>query len=44
MIVYKQWETRGKKSFYTYVRTWEGWFLLGLVPLYVKQIDEVRHY
>lgn len=36
MIVYKMWFTESIDSKYRKVtKTWGGWFLLGLIPLYI---------
>jgi hypothetical protein len=37
MIVYKRWEKRLKGGLI--VERWEGWFLFGLIPLYLKRVD-----
>ena len=36
MIVKYIWLTSKKAGIYNYTRTWEGWFLLGFIPLYIK--------
>lgn len=35
MVVSRYWRTG--RIFYKY---WKGWFLLGFIPLYIKQIEE----
>jgi hypothetical protein len=41
MVVYRRWEKRrrvDKKAGFIYERTiWEGWFLFGIIPLYIRQ-------
>lgn len=40
MIVKYMWTTqRGPKYRPTSERTWQGWFLLGIVPLYVRCVE-----
>lgn len=36
MIVYKFWSTTKYESIYCVTRNWEGWFLLGFIPLFVR--------
>lgn len=43
MIVYRWWSTTKKKSIYTYTYRWEGWFLFGLIPLFVRMTKEERY-
>ena len=42
MIVYKQWIKYYKKYNSNYIKdkyfTYEGWFLFGIIPLYIKRI------
>lgn len=38
MIVYKKWIREKKRSIFTYETQWEGWFLFGIIPLYVRQV------
>lgn len=44
MIVYKFWQKRvyDKKRFGSPLRyeVWEGWFLFGFIPLYIKKVSE----
>ena len=35
MIIYKQWKKSSSLGAKTY--TYEGWFLFGLVPLYIRR-------
>ena len=42
MITYKTWSSRTRDGYYTVRREWEGWFLFGLFPLYIRQINESR--
>jgi hypothetical protein len=35
MIVYKRWQKRLKGG--SIVEQWEGWFLFGFIPLYIRQ-------
>lgn len=48
MIVYKTWYARptpsrpySVASHFSRVR-WEGWFLLGFIPLYVRQVQYIE--
>ena len=36
MIVKYIWLTSKTPGIYIYTRTWEGWLLLGFIPLYIK--------
>ena len=37
MIIYRQWQKRGRKRKYC-----EGWFLFGIIPLYIRYVDYDR--
>jgi hypothetical protein len=39
MIIYKQWKKIIKKDGQKTRYICEGWFLFGVLPLYIKQID-----
>lgn len=41
MIVYKMWKARRKHSWGALSDTWlrEGWFLFGVIPIYVRDIE-----
>ena len=48
MIVNKYWVTYEHRLQHGYTtmfedveRKWVGWFLFGIIPLYVKQIDQI---
>jgi hypothetical protein len=43
MIVFRWWSTTKKKVLYTYTYHWEGWFLFGFIPLFIKLVKEERH-
>lgn len=37
MVIYRKWKTvKCRGLLVTY---WEGWFLLGIIPLYIKQLN-----
>lgn len=36
MIVYKQWHKKSATSYYAY----DGWFLFGIIPLYVRRYGD----
>jgi hypothetical protein len=36
MIVFKQWKKRSK--FGIQVHAYEGWFLFGIIPLYIRRL------
>jgi len=38
MIVYRQWRSGGGKT----LSMWDGWFLLGLIPLVIRQTYNVQ--
>lgn len=43
MIVYKRWEKRRKDRIdFTYTASFEGWYLLGVLPLYIRQTSDWR--
>ena len=49
MIVEKFWKTVKRENepgyttiFHDYVYTWKGWFLFGIVPLYIKQTEKYQ--
>jgi len=37
MIVYKSWPKKRSNGGRT-IRRWDGWFLFGIVPLYVRRV------
>lgn len=39
MIVYKFWEKRIKGGGYR-IQVWEGWYLFGFIPLYVRLVSD----
>lgn len=42
MIVFKWWKTSKKRGFYMHTYSWEGYFLFGIIPLYVRLVKETR--
>ena len=36
MIVKYIWRTRKKEGIYRHTRDWNGWFLFGLIPIYIS--------
>lgn len=45
MIVYKQWERPvDKKTPFGKVYLWEGWFLFGIIPLYIRRYSVLKRY
>lgn len=38
MILYKKWHTYFD-SCYTIKDTWDGWFLFGIIPLYIRKLN-----
>ena len=44
MLVYRMWTTEKRSDNYRLVwrRTWDGWLLFGLLPLYVRMRSEER--
>ena len=40
MIMYKTWDKRNKGDRKRYI--YEGWFLFGIIPLYIKRISCLR--
>lgn len=39
MIVYKQW-TKKRSHFRDGIKCFEGWFLFGFIPRYIRQLTE----
>jgi len=37
MIIYRQWTSRKAGSIKTHL--YQGWFLLGIIPLYIRKIE-----
>lgn len=40
MIIYKTWKTYDES--YRVKYWWYGWFLFGIIPLYVKRVEASR--
>lgn len=38
MIVYRRWRKETKGLFDTEYRHYDGWFLFGFIPLYIRRI------
>ena len=36
MIIKYIWSSSKRVRIYCHTRTWEGWFLFGFIPLYIK--------